>query len=508
MNSESTESSEDFPWWRNPFIPKGKRLWLEFLSSNGLLHEPHDHVPHSQLMQMWRDFVEQKRNDRPEDQDNDNEVPSNPFVSEFNKLWQDFLKENIFILGKHEHFSHDQFLDMWGEFFVNDLTSGLNMVSTSAVSASPKFGPKGPPGFLAKLKEFLDSRKDPKPSGPKGFLAWWLQVRGKFPQSGSAGSSAKMPRPKFQAAMVGNPGVAVSEETEEAASAESTLPWWKNPFIPAPVRLWGQFMEEFANSTAANDNVTDAQLTSKFFDFLADQGVIPEGAAAENATLGDFFEWWFGSMTWGMLSPAPLSGIAKPSLSVSATASMEPARVFPRESFLAWWSEFQRQKAEPDPDAGAGVMRDLQERFLNWWTSRMSGRFAQVGAVQASAIGISQTSFIDLFCSSLLTGTYDPRFPQPVEGKQPQPAPALAQPAGVQAEAVDTADRAAQRVLRSVPLIDGFDSLCSVCHVQETESICPNSFRPFVQHLFWKRVGAKCLIPCTVYMCGNVSSSC
>ena len=64
-------------------------------------------------------------------------------------------------------------------------------------------------------------------------------------------------------------------------------------------------------------------------------------------------------------------------------------------------------------------------------------------------------------CDSLLTGTYDPQFPNAEEtlpvplADGDTPPPQLMKGERVDVKAIDTAARTAERVLRSVPLIDG-----------------------------------------------------
>ena len=94
---------------------------------------------------------------------------------------------------------------------------------------------------------------------------------------------------------------------------------------------------------------------------------------------------------------------------------------------------------------------------MNWWLAEMQDRFALVGISEAKAQHIPHDQFIDIMCDSLLTGTYDPEFPD-ADKNAPASEPASApehQMQNVEVNSVDTAVRAAERVLRSVPLIDG-----------------------------------------------------
>ena len=46
---DSPESDSGLAWWKNPFIPKIKRLWLDFLHTNDLLGHTGRHIPHDQF---------------------------------------------------------------------------------------------------------------------------------------------------------------------------------------------------------------------------------------------------------------------------------------------------------------------------------------------------------------------------------------------------------------------------------------------------------------------------
>ena len=115
---ESPESDNDsgFAWWKNPFIPKSKRLWLEFLHSNGLLHQTHRHIPHDEFMQMWMNFLGDRNVATSPDAGDTGGVDSNPFIPEFKKLWLEFLELNGLMNETREHIPHDQFIQMWNDF--------------------------------------------------------------------------------------------------------------------------------------------------------------------------------------------------------------------------------------------------------------------------------------------------------------------------------------------------------------------------------------------------------
>lgn len=116
LDSPESDNDSGFAWWKNPFIPKSKRLWLEFLHTNGLLHQTHRNIPYDEFVKMWMDFLGNRNVATAPDTSDTGDVGSNPFIPEFKKLWLEFLQLNGLMNETREHIPHDQFIRMWNDF--------------------------------------------------------------------------------------------------------------------------------------------------------------------------------------------------------------------------------------------------------------------------------------------------------------------------------------------------------------------------------------------------------
>ena len=590
--SVNSPESEGFAWWKNPFIPKRKRLWLDFLISNGLLHQTHEHIPHGQFMQMWRDFLGDRNVAATAPENTDGNTSSNPFIPEFKQLWLEFLKSNALMNATREHISHDHFIQMWNDFLAErgvelprapvavaavgeNTGTGLTWKDNPFIPEGKKLwleflessgvndptaepvpeevlmqawkdflaergiemdGPEAPTvSTFATHKEFLlwffnhlssgqltttitpSSATEKKTKGipHDQFVAWWKQFLQEQTNPGTFASQQQTQEDflnwffrEMHSQLEGNKGVAAVEVAEPAdawkddpfipkgvklwleffessgvndplaeplpegqlpimwkhflAEKGITLPqasvavaavevepvdaWKDNPIIPKGVKLWLEFLESSGVNDPLAEPLPEGQLPIMWKNFLAEKSItLPQASvAATSAQMyhSAFLQWWFTQLNSGQI----------------AVATVKKSSGIPHQQFVAWWKQFLQDQANPSLFA---TEKGTQEDFMNWWLTEMQDRFTLVGTSDAKTQHIPHDQFLDIMCDNLMTGTYDPEFPD-ADKNAAVPAPdampaaaAVHQVENVDANSIDTAIRAAERVLRSVPLIDG-----------------------------------------------------
>ena len=210
--------------------------------------------------------------------------------------------------------------------------------------------------------------------------------------------------------------------------------WKDNPFIPPGKKLWLEFLETTWNQT-------DDELENRTFaDFLAEKGItFPQEPMPANMSHDEFLQWWFPNLNSGILSAGPISA-----------TSLKKSAGIPHDQFISWWKQFLQDQGSSD---SFGNEQQIQEDFVNWFLAEMKDRLSMLGSQEAKRQHIPHEEFLDLMCESLLTETNGPQFPD-ANKSAPVPEP-IQEVERVGARAIDTAARAAERVLRSVPLIDG-----------------------------------------------------
>ena len=371
------EGSAPDAWKNNPFIPKGVKLWLEFLESSGMNDPAAEPLPEGQLGPMWSDFLAERGITLPKTDTKgvtavEGSAPdawkNNPFIPEGVKLWLEFLE-----------------------------SSGMN-----------------------------DPTAEPLPEGQLGSM-WsdFLAEQGiTIPKTGTKGVTA------------------VERSAPDA--------WKNNPFIPKGKKLWLEFLESSGVNDPTAEPLPEGQLGKMWSDFLAERGIVlpprPVSASAQ-VSHDEFLQWWLTHLNSGRLTFGPI-----------AATTVKKSTSVPHEQFVSWWKQFLQDQANSNLYVNE---QRSQEDFINWWLAEMQDRFDMVGTSEAKAQHIPHEQFLDLMCDSLLTGTYDPQFPNAEEtlpvplADGDTPPPQAHEGERVDVKAIDTAARTAERVLRSVPLIDG-----------------------------------------------------
>ena len=523
-----------FDWRNNPFIPEWKRKWLRHLESTGVQDPERDPIPERSIQSEWNNFVSERGSElspdssyaanrqfliwwftrfthgqlTPVESPDGSGISRHQFVEWWNQFHWKVARAHASLGQKH---SLEAFLNWWfaeqnrpsrkisvaavDAVEPEEETEALSEESVPEESVSTEeeesvseeseedddswknnpFIPKPVRMWLQFLEEFENVTNgknvseeefnnmwldflveqeiisDPQENVTIGdFFDWWFDPANLFSQWGNNLSPTS---PQLSVSAFG--GIEPEEETdllsedaeteEDSVSEESEDDWKNNPFIPKPVRLWLEFLEEFNNVTNGTE-VPEANFTNMWLDFLVERDILPDSANRENMTIGSFFEWWFSRSIF------PASG------SISASALKKTAS-FPHEEFLSQGLRFLEKQLEP------GEFTDLEqmkEHFLKWWFEEIYNRFIKVGEAEAKAYHIPHQEFLHLMCESLLSGssaqTPEETAPEQEEGAVIQNAAgAGASPGATTTQSFLTraARRMARRVLRSVPLIDG-----------------------------------------------------
>ena len=440
--SEPVEGSTPDAWKNNPFIPEGVKLWLEFLESSGMNDPTAEPLPEGQLGPMWSDFLAERGITFPTTGTKgvaavEGSAPdawkNNPFIPEGVKLWLEFLESSGMNDPTAEPLPEGQLGPMWSDFLAE---RGITL---------PKTGTKG---VAAVEGSAPDSWKN-NPFIPEG-VKLWLE----FLESSGMNDPTAEPLPEGQLGpmwsdFLAERGITLpTTGTKGVAAVEGSAPdaWKNNPFIPKGKKLWLEFLELSGVNDPTAEPLPEGHLGRMWSDFLAERGIVlPMGPVSTSAQLShdEFLQWWFTHLNSVGLAAGPI-----------AATTVKKSTGVPHEQFVSWWKQFLQDQANSNLFVNE---QQIQEDFINWWLVEIQDRFDMVGTAEAKAQHIPHEQFLDLMCDSLLTGTYDPQFPNaketPADADTP-PKPAH-QVEHVDVKAIDTAARTAERVLRSVPLIDG-----------------------------------------------------